>query len=35
MLDTVPVLTDGSRLSRQIIFTPELEGLAVRLVANG
>jgi 2Fe-2S ferredoxin len=35
MLDSVPVLTDGSRLSCQIIFTPELEGLEVKLVANG
>lgn len=35
LLDTVPLLTDGSRLSCQIIFTPELDGLAVRLVANG
>ena len=35
MLDQVPVLTGGSRLSCQIIFTPELEGLAVKLVATG
>jgi ferredoxin, 2Fe-2S len=35
MLDSVPVLTDGSRLSCQIIFTPELEGLEVKLVATG
>lgn len=35
MLDQVPILTDGSRLSCQIIFTPELDGLAVKLVANG
>jgi len=35
MLDQVPVVTEGSRLSCQIIFTPELEGLQVRLVANG
>lgn len=35
MLDQVPLLTDGSRLSCQIIFTPELAGLQVRLVANG
>ncbi|MCB1380534.1 MAG: 2Fe-2S iron-sulfur cluster binding domain-containing protein [Alphaproteobacteria bacterium] len=34
MLDLVPVLTDGSRLSCQIIFTPELDGLKLRLVAN-
>ena len=35
MLDQVPVLGSGSRLSCQIIFTPELDGLAVKLVANG
>jgi hypothetical protein len=35
MLDNVPVLSGGSRLSCQIIFTPELEGLEVKLVANG
>ena len=35
MLDRVPVLTDGSRLSCQIIFKSELAGLAVKLVANG
>jgi len=35
MLDSVPVLSDGSRLSCQIIFTPELDGLQVKLVANG
>jgi 2Fe-2S ferredoxin len=35
MLDQVPLLTDGSRLSCQIIFTPELAGLQVRLVASG
>lgn len=35
MLDMVAVLTDGSRLSCQIIFTPELDGLAVKLVSNG
>ena len=35
MLDSVPVLSGGSRLSCQIIFTPELEGLEVKLVANG
>ena len=35
MLDNVPVLSDGSRLSCQIIFTPELDGLEVKLVANG
>lgn len=35
MLDQVPVLSSGSRLSCQIIFTPELDGLAVKLVANG
>lgn len=35
MLDTVPILAPTSRLSCQIIFTSELDGLAVRLVANG
>lgn len=35
MLDEVPVLSPTSRLSCQIIFTPELDGLAVKLVANG
>jgi 2Fe-2S ferredoxin len=34
MLDSVPLLTSTSRLSCQIIFTPELEGLEVKLVAN-
>ena len=34
MLDSVPILSSGSRLSCQIIFTSELEGLEVRLVAN-
>lgn len=32
MLDEVPVLTPTSRLSCQIIYTPELNGLAVKLV---
>jgi 2Fe-2S ferredoxin len=35
MLDEVPVVGPLSRLSCQIIYTPELDGLAVRLVANG
>ena len=35
MLDQVPAVAPGSRLSCQIIFTPELDGLAVKLVANG
>lgn len=35
MLDAVPVVSPTSRLSCQIIFTPELDGLAVKLVANG
>ncbi len=35
MLDQVPLVSEGSRLSCQIIFTSELEGLEVRLVANG
>jgi ferredoxin, 2Fe-2S len=35
MLDNVPVVSSGSRLSCQIIFTPELDGLEVKLVANG
>ena len=34
MLDNVPLLTPTSRLSCQIIFTSELEGLEVKLVAN-
>lgn len=33
MLDEVPVLRPTSRLSCQIIYTPELDGLAVNLVA--
>ena len=32
MLDAVPDLRETSRLSCQIIYTPELSGLAVRLV---
>ena len=35
MLDEVPVVSPTSRLSCQIVFTPELDGLAVNLVANG
>ena len=34
MLDELPLIHPGSRLSCQIIYTPELDGLAVRLV-NG
>jgi ferredoxin len=32
MLDEVPVLTPTSRLSCQIIYTPDLDGLSVKLV---
>ncbi len=35
MLDEVPVLSATSRLSCQIIYTEDLNGLAVKLVANG
>ena len=35
MLDEVPVLSANSRLSCQIIYTEDLDGLAVKLVANG
>ena len=35
MLDEVPVLLPTSRLSCQIIYTEDLNGLAVKLVANG
>jgi len=35
MLDEVPVVSPLSRLSCQIIYTPELDGLAVRLVPSG
>lgn len=35
MLDEVPVLQPTSRLSCQIIYTEDLNGLAVKLVANG
>ena len=35
MLDNVPAVSGGSRLSCQIIFTPELDGLEVKLAANG
>ena len=35
MLDEVPVVGPLSRLSCQIIYTPELDGLAVRLVPSG
>jgi 2Fe-2S ferredoxin len=34
MLDEVPLLAPTSRLSCQIMYTPELDGLAVKLVAN-
>jgi 2Fe-2S ferredoxin len=32
MLDSVPMVGPQSRLSCQIIYTPELDGLAVKLV---
>jgi 2Fe-2S ferredoxin len=35
MLDAVPAVSPTSRLSCQIIFTPELDGLAVKLAASG
>ena len=35
MLDGVPALSPTSRLSCQIIYTEDLNGLAVKLVANG
>jgi ferredoxin, 2Fe-2S len=35
MLDEVPLLSPTSRLSCQIIYTPELDGLSVKLVAQG
>ncbi len=35
MLDVVPALSPTSRLSCQIIYTEDLDGLAVKLVANG
>jgi ferredoxin, 2Fe-2S len=35
MLDEVPVVSPTSRLSCQIIYTEALDGLAVKLVANG
>ncbi len=34
ILDAVPVGLLTSRLSFQIVFTPELDGLAVKLAAN-
>jgi 2Fe-2S ferredoxin len=34
MLDEVPTVGPLSRLSCQIIYTPDLNGLAVRLVPN-
>jgi 2Fe-2S ferredoxin len=34
MLDEVPAAGPASRLSCQIIYSPELEGLTVKLVAN-
>jgi ferredoxin, 2Fe-2S len=35
MLDEVPALSATSRLSCQIIYTEDLDGLAVKLVSNG
>jgi len=35
MLDTLPVLLDGSRLSCQIRLTPAVDGLVVRVVGSG
>ena len=35
MLDEVPALSATSRLSCQIIYSEELNGLAVKLLANG
>jgi 2Fe-2S ferredoxin len=35
MLDTVPVLEPGSRLSCQLIYGEHLDGLALRLAADG
>ncbi len=32
MLDELPLVLPGSRLSCQIIYTPDLDGIAVRLV---
>lgn len=32
MLDSLPVITDGSRLSCQIRLSPALEGMVLRLV---
>ncbi|CAN5756597.1 2Fe-2S iron-sulfur cluster-binding protein [soil metagenome] len=32
MLDSLPIITDGSRLSCQIRLTPALEGMVLRLV---
>ncbi|MFC6998553.1 2Fe-2S iron-sulfur cluster-binding protein [Rufibacter roseus] len=34
MLENLPNLTDGSRLSCQIKVTPELDGTVLRLMAN-
>jgi 2Fe-2S ferredoxin len=34
MLDTVPVLTDRSRLACQIPLTDELDGLVVRIIGS-
>ena len=34
MLDELPLVLPGSRLSCQIIYTPELDGLSVRLVSG-
>ena len=35
MLDSLPVVTDTSRLSCQVRLTPDLEGLLVKLVPVG
>ena len=32
MLESLPILTDGSRLSCQVKITPNLDGLVVRLM---
>ena len=34
MLDEVPTVSENSRLSCQLIYTPELDGLAVKLDAE-
>lgn len=35
MLDMIPALSDTSRLSCQIIYSPALDGLSLRLADNG